>query len=173
MEVLATLKDNPHLVSTTIKESVKDGNLELLKLILNRSNAVYADVVHDLCAKFGYTEMFKYIYEVSKMWFSQHDSMERIARANGNVYVVKFLTGKHEKIPEKPVKGTHKDLCYAAENGSTDLVLRMIQGGVDPSVNDNEAIRLALKNGYKETAGVLLEDKRVGKKIRKLAESKR
>lgn len=102
----------------------------------------------------------------------REDEDEREARKNGSAYILGFLTGEYEILPDNPVEGTYQNLWFAAQNGSTDLVVRLIQGGLDPSKDDNKAIRLALKSGYKETAGALLKDERVENKIRKLVQQK-
>ena len=53
------------------------------------------------------------------------------------------------------------DIKKVSKYGLTDEVKRLLNKGVDPSVKDNEAIRMASKNGHTDVVRLLLQDKRV------------
>ena len=52
-------------------------------------------------------------------------------------------------------------LWFASSDGNTDTVKRLLlDPNVDPTAEDNAAIRLACKNGHHEIVKALLEDSR-------------
>ena len=56
---------------------------------------------------------------------------------------------------------------YAIKVNNIKVVKELLKDGVDPSVNDNNAIDIALKKGYTDLVKVLLQDKRVKSTINK------
>ena len=60
--------------------------------------------------------------------------------------------------PEKQI-ATFKDLCK--NGGDLDLLDLLLKGGVDPSMEENYAIRSACENGHLVIVDRLLQDSRV------------
>ena len=52
-------------------------------------------------------------------------------------------------------------LLYAIQINNIDIVKELLQQGVDPSIDDNYAIHIAIKNGYTEMVQLLLKDPRI------------
>ncbi len=59
------------------------------------------------------------------------------------------------------LKRLEKDLIEAIKNNNTIEVSSLLRSGVDPSANDNEAIRWASMDGHTSVVKLLLEDPRV------------
>jgi ankyrin repeat protein len=84
---------------------------------------------------------------------------------NGHPEVVRHLLNARDSTGRRVVDPTVKDnfcLLNSALNGSADVVRLLIEeGGVDPSVNGNKAMKAAVEHKHTELIALLASDPRV------------
>ncbi|KAJ3320425.1 hypothetical protein HDU76_000307 [Blyttiomyces sp. JEL0837] len=128
----------------------------------------------------GHQQLFEYLYEtVISVPFdestnapnrgrplSQHDTYRLqnflliFATARGYVTVVKILLRSQPNDPQDPMRQTilHESFTIACRQGHLDIVNMLLNeiDGLDPTVNNNEAIQGASSNGEVEIVNLLL-----------------
>ena len=60
-----------------------------------------------------------------------------------------------------PTANNNRAIKYACHNGHSEVVKLLLEAGVDPSVDDNYPLKVACQNGRVEVVKVLLQDPRV------------
>jgi ankyrin repeat protein len=85
----------------------------------------------------------------------------RLASKRGHKEVVKMLLQDHRINLNEAIRyaSTHKTLLWASKNNHSKIVDALLKDDVDPMVNNNEAIRVAIENGHKETVEVFLRSR--------------
>jgi len=130
-----------------------------------------------------YTNGFKkqyFIYDFTKDISDNKSMIGATIGANGkptDIHYKDDTSGKKEDIlpymnylkpyPKDYIKGKIDidDIKEVSEYGLIDEVKRLLDKGVDPSINGNYAIRMASQNGHTEIVRLLLQDERVDPSI--------
>jgi len=148
---------NYKVTAKHVMTAVKSGCFNLYKALIKNYRTPADDSLHldyvKICCESGYTEMGKYF--ISKREMKYYDAYV-LCKRNSNNVLARYL-GYDEDIPPDtqpyPEIYTLKHLSKHAANGNTDLVIKILQDPrIHPKQDDFLAIKLAMENGYTETA---------------------
>jgi hypothetical protein len=134
----------------------KNKNMQITRMILNSNpcgclHCSTIEQILDLAIEYDdLCIVSKYFDSNNHRWLINY------AVECGSIKVATFLIEQrsHQQIHDKTI-------AYAALHGFTKIVQRLLALGVDPSANQNLAIRYAIMCGYDDITGLLLEDERV------------
>ena len=138
---------------------------------ISTDKSMWNDYVNDFNKQY-------FIYDFTKDIGDKHSMIGVTVKVNGSINAAHYrddteINNIKELMDEygeylKPYSKEYiktkinlNDITEVSEYGLLDQVKKLINQGVDPSVNNNDAIYLASKNGHTEVVKLLLNDPRV------------
>ena len=150
-----------------VTEACLRGYLDIVIMLHKSSDEVtfQSGLLSDVAGK-GHVNIFNYLMDFCDV--SENENLPiRMASASGKKEIVKILL----TLPSvDATAGKNYAIKMAAKHNHAEVVQMLLDGGVDPSVDDNAAFRQAYRYGCEEVQAVLLKDDRVLQSLSKIYE---
>ena len=164
LEIVKLLLSDPRVDpsasnNASIRNACKNGHLEIVKLLLKDPrvdpSAYSNEAIRNAC-KNGNLEIVKLLLKDPRVDPSDTaDIASRLACSNNHIDVVKILL-------EHPKVNPNNLILSAVEKGSVEMVkLLLSKENIDPSYNNNLALKQAVRYDYSDILILLLRDRRI------------
>jgi hypothetical protein len=141
----ANVKNNLALTNAGEK-----GYLDIVKYLLKHGAEIDESDLLTIASENNHLDIVKYLVENVEMNADNIDDAFIGASYSGNVEIMKYLVKRGANLRNE------RSLNYASEMGHLEAVKYLVENGVNIKVENNKALRNALKNNHLEIARYLI-----------------